>query len=69
MKELTDKKEPFYQRPKKNRIEDQDIESAIKQDQRAAFARYRELVKARREKEKLSPREPEIYHHDLYKKS
>jgi hypothetical protein len=41
MKELTDKKEPFYQRPKKNRIEDQDIESAMKQDQRAAFARYR----------------------------
>ena len=69
MKELTDKKEPFYQRPKKNRIEDQDIESAMKQDQRAAFARYRELVKARREKEKLSPREPEVYHHNLYKKS
>jgi hypothetical protein len=39
------------------------------QDQRAAFARYRELVKARREKEKLCPREPEVYHHDLYKKS
>jgi ATP/maltotriose-dependent transcriptional regulator MalT len=69
MAELTDKKESFFQRPKKNRIEDQDIESAIKQDQRAAFARYRELVKVRREKEKLSPREPEIYHHDLYKKS
>ena len=69
MTELTDKKESFFQRPKKNRIEDQDIESAIKQDQRAAFTRYRELVKARREKEKLSPREPEIYHHDLYKKS
>ena len=69
MTELTDKKEPFFQRPKKNRIEDQDIESAIKQDQRAAFARYRELVKARREKEKLSPREPEVYHHNLYKKS
>ena len=69
MTELTDKKESFFQRPKKNRIEDQDIESAIKQDQRAAFARYRELVKARREKEKLCPREPEVYHHNLYKKS
>ena len=69
MKELTDKKEPFYQRPKKNRIEDQDIESAMKQDQRAAFARYRELVKARREKEKLRPREPEVYNHDICKKS
>jgi len=69
MTELTDKKEPFFQRPKKNRIEDQDIESAIKQDQHAAFVRYRELVKARREKEKLCPREPEVYHHNLYKKS
>jgi hypothetical protein len=69
MKELTDKKKPFYQRPKKNRIEDQDIESVMKQDQRAAFARYRELVKARREREKLYLREPEVYHHDLYKKS
>ncbi len=69
MTELTDKKESFFQIPKKNRIEDQDIESAIKQDQRAAFARYRELVKARREKEKLCPREPEVYHHNLYKKS
>ena len=69
MTELTDKKEPFFQRPKKNRIEDQDIESAIKQDQHAAFARYRKLVKARREKEKLCPREPEVYHHNLYKKS
>jgi hypothetical protein len=69
MTELTDKKEPFFQRPKKNRIEDQDIESAIKQDQHAAFARYRERVQARREKEKLCPREPEVYHHDLYKKS
>lgn len=69
MVELMDKKESFFQRPKKNRIEDQDIESAIKQDQRAAFARYRELVKARREREKLRPREPEVYHHDLYKKS
>jgi ATP/maltotriose-dependent transcriptional regulator MalT len=69
MAELTDKKESFFQSPKKNRIEDQDIESAIKQDQRAAFARYRELVKARRERDKLNPREPEVYHHDLYKKS
>ena len=37
-------------------------------DQQAAFARYRELVKARREKEKLQPRAPEIYHHYIYKK-
>jgi hypothetical protein len=49
--------------------EEKDILSAIKQDQRAAFARYKELVKARREKEKLCPREPEVYHHNLYKKS
>ena len=37
-------------------------------DQQSAFARYRELVKARREKEKLQPRDPEIYHHYIYKK-
>ncbi len=49
--------------------EEKDILSAIKQDQRAAFARYKELVKARKEREKLRPREPEVYHHDLYKKS
>jgi hypothetical protein len=41
----------------------------MNQAQAEAFARYRELVKARREREKLHPREPEIYHHDLYKKS
>jgi hypothetical protein len=69
MTELTDKKEPFYQRPKKNRIEDEDIESVMRQEQYAAFARYRELVKARKRREKLNPREPEVYHHDLYKKS
>jgi len=49
--------------------EEKDILSAIKQDQRAAFARYRELVKVRREREKLRPREPEVYHHDIFKKS
>ena len=69
MAELTDKKESFFQSPKKNRIEDQNIKSAIKQNQRAAFARYRELVKARRERDKLNPREPEVYHHDMLKKS
>jgi hypothetical protein len=41
----------------------------MKQDQRAAFARYRELVKARKRREKLRPREPEVYHHDICKKS
>jgi hypothetical protein len=55
--------------PKAHKITDQDIVSAMNQAQAEAFARYRELVKARREREKLRPREPEIYHHDLYKKS
>lgn len=68
MTELEDKKEPVYQRPKKNRIEDQDIESLMRQEQYAALARYRELVKARKRKEKLRPREPKIYHHDICKK-
>ena len=56
-------------KPKSNKITDQDIVSAMNQAQAEAFARYRELVKARREREKLRPREPEVYHHDLYKKS
>ena len=40
----------------------------MKHDQHMALARYRELVKARKEKEKLQPRDPEIYHHYIYKK-
>jgi len=68
MTELDDKKEPVYQRPKKNRIEDQDIESLMRQEQYSALARYRELVKARKRREKLNPREPEIYHHDICKR-
>lgn len=68
MTELDDKKEPVYQWPKKNRIEDQDIESLIRQEQYSALARYRELVKARKRREKLRPREPEVYHHDICKK-
>jgi len=49
--------------------EDKEILSAIRQDQAAAFARYKESVKARREREKLRPREPEVYHHNICKKS
>ena len=49
--------------------EEKDIPSAIKQDQSYALMRYRELVLARREKEKLRPREPEVYHHAMFKKS
>ncbi len=48
--------------------EDKEILSAIRQDQSYALMRYRELIEARKEREKLRPREPEIYHHDLYKK-
>lgn len=49
--------------------EAQKIQRAEIQDQSYALMRYRELVLARREKEKLNPRKPEVYHHDLYKKS
>jgi len=49
--------------------EEKDILSAIKQDQSYALMRYRELVLSRREREKLRPREPEVYHHDICKKS
>jgi hypothetical protein len=61
----------LYKKPKASDVDvkNKDIELEMKQDQRAAFARYRELVKARREKEKLRPREPEVYHHDICKKS
>jgi len=48
--------------------EDKEILSAIRQNQAATFARYKELVKARREREKLRPREPEVYHHNICKK-
>jgi hypothetical protein len=49
-------------------LKDKDIEREMKQDQHAAFARYRELVQARKEREKLRPREPEVYHRDIYNK-
>ena len=61
----------LYKKPKASDIDvkNKDIDLEMMHDQRAAFARYREIVKARREREKLRPREPEVYHHDLYKKS
>ena len=49
-------------------VKNKDIELEMMYDQQAAFARYRELVKVRREKEKLQSRDPEIYHHYIYKK-
>ena len=61
----------LYKKPKESDIDvkNKDIELEMKHDQHMALARYRELVKVRREKEKLQSRDPEIYHHDLYKKS
>ena len=60
----------LYKKPKVSDIDvkNKDIELEMKHDQHMALARYRELVKARREKEKLQPRAPEIYHHYIYKK-
>ncbi|NDA64301.1 MAG: hypothetical protein EBX50_20070 [Chitinophagia bacterium] len=49
--------------------ERREIQSAETQHQSSASARYRELVKVRKEREKLRPREPEVYHHDICKKS
>lgn len=49
--------------------EEKDILSAMKQDQSYALMRYRELVLSRREREKLRPKEPEVYHHEICKKS
>lgn len=48
-------------------VKDEDIKSAEKSDQSYALMKYRELVAARKVKEKLRPREPEIYHHDFFK--
>lgn len=64
---ITDLKVPGYQKPLAPAL-DKDIQSAEKSDQSYAIMKYRELVAARREKEKLRPREPEIYHHDIFKK-
>ena len=64
---ITDLKVPQYQKPLPAAL-DKDIKSAEKSDQSYALMKYRELAAARREKEKLSPREPEIYHHDIFKK-
>lgn len=64
---IADLKVPQYQKPI-SPILDKDIQSAEKSDQNYALMKYRELVKARKVKEKLRPREPEIYHHDIFKK-
>jgi len=45
------------------------IQRAEIQDQSYALMRYRELIAARKEREKLCPREPEVYHHNICKKS
>jgi len=44
------------------------IQRAEIQDQSYALMRYRELIAARKEREKLRPREPEVYHHNIYHK-
>lgn len=64
---INDHKVPGYQKPLSPAL-DKDIQSAEKSDQNYAIMKYRELVAARREKEKLRPREPEIYHHDILKR-
>lgn len=49
--------------------EAQKIQRVEIQDQSYALMRYRELIAARKEREKLHPREPEVYHHNICKKS
>ena len=60
----------LFKKPQKADIDikDKDIKSGEKSDQSYALMKYRELVAARKVKEKLRPREPEIYHHDIFKK-
>jgi hypothetical protein len=64
---ITDLKVPQYQKPLPSAT-DKDIQSAEKQDQSYALMKYRELLAERKLKERLRPREPEIYHHDFLKK-
>lgn len=64
---IADLKVPQYQKPLPSTL-DKDIQSAEKSDQSYALMKYRELVAARKVKEKLRPREPEIYHHDIFKR-
>ena len=58
----------LFKKPKEEDSDIKDIVSAERSDRNYALARYRELVAARREREKLRPREPEIYHHDIFKR-
>ena len=53
---------------KPRKTNDEDIQQEIKQDLHSALKRYRELVKARRIKEALNPKTPEIYHLNIYGK-
>lgn len=64
---INDPKVLGHQKPLSPALE-KDIQSAEKSDQNYALMKYRELVKARKVKEKLRPREPEIYHHDIFKR-
>jgi hypothetical protein len=52
---------------KPRKTKDEDIQLEIKQDLHNALERYRELVKARRRKEILNTKPPEIYHLNIYK--
>ena len=63
---IADPKVPQYQKPLSSVLE-KDIQSAEKSDQNYALMKYRELVAARRAKQKLRPKEPEVYHHDIFK--
>ena len=52
---------------KPRKTNDEDIKQEIKQDLHNALERYRALVKARRIKEALNPKTPEIYHLNVFK--
>jgi hypothetical protein len=64
---IADLKVPQHHKPLPS-VLDKDIQIAEKSDQNYALMKYRELVASRKIKDKLRPREPEIYHHDLFKK-
>ena len=49
-------------------IEDKELKTMINEDTNYKLKEYRKLVQARKRKELINPKDPEVYHHNIYKK-
>ncbi len=49
-------------------ISDKELRILINEDIKQKFKKYKELVQARKRKELINPKDPEVYHHNIYKK-